>query len=149
MLVYALVRLVMSPRLTQEAPHEEHIKRGEVLKPVLKRAVDKVKHLPHSPGQLVAEGMAGAIRKKLQDFRHSEHLTDKYLMDAAEQELQRLRAPKLHVANDAPAAAAPLTSGKRTGFMVLGMHRSGTSMLSGLMATGMGYVTGGPLIGGT
>jgi len=36
---------------------------------------------------------------------------------------------------------------KREGFMVLGMHRSGTSMLAGLMVNGMGYITGGPLIG--
>lgn len=35
----------------------------------------------------------------------------------------------------------------RSGFVVLGMHRSGTSMLSGLLVTGMGYNVGGPLIG--
>ena len=33
------------------------------------------------------------------------------------------------------------------GFIVLGMHRSGTSMLSGLLVKGFGYETGGPLIG--
>lgn len=32
------------------------------------------------------------------------------------------------------------------GFMVLGMHRSGTSMLSGLLVEGFGYTVGGPLI---
>ena len=36
---------------------------------------------------------------------------------------------------------------QRPGFVVLGMHRSGTSMLSGLLVTGLGYKTGGPLIG--
>jgi hypothetical protein len=36
---------------------------------------------------------------------------------------------------------------KLPGFMVLGMHRSGTSMLSGLLVKGFGYETGGPLIG--
>lgn len=36
---------------------------------------------------------------------------------------------------------------KKPGFMVLGMHRSGTSMLSGLLVKGFGYETGGPLIG--
>jgi len=36
---------------------------------------------------------------------------------------------------------------KTPGFMVLGMHRSGTSMLSGLLVKGFGYETGGPLIG--
>ena len=35
---------------------------------------------------------------------------------------------------------------KAPGFVVLGMHRSGTSMLSGLLVTGFGYETGGPLI---
>lgn len=33
------------------------------------------------------------------------------------------------------------------GVIVLGMHRSGTSMLSGLLVKGLGYQTGGPLIG--
>eukprot|EP00566_Odontella_aurita_P013666 CAMPEP_0113565824 /NCGR_PEP_ID=MMETSP0015_2-20120614/22390_1 /TAXON_ID=2838 /ORGANISM="Odontella" /LENGTH=455 /DNA_ID=CAMNT_0000468061 /DNA_START=101 /DNA_END=1468 /DNA_ORIENTATION=+ /assembly_acc=CAM_ASM_000160 len=36
---------------------------------------------------------------------------------------------------------------QRSGFVVLGMHRSGTSMLSGLLVTGMDYNVGGPLIG--
>lgn len=36
---------------------------------------------------------------------------------------------------------------KRDGFVVLGMHRSGTSMLSGLLVSGMGYNVGKPLIG--
>ena len=38
-------------------------------------------------------------------------------------------------------------SEQKQGFMVLGMHRSGTSMLSGLLVKGFGYETGGPLIG--
>jgi hypothetical protein len=33
-----------------------------------------------------------------------------------------------------------------TGFVVLGMHRSGTSMLSGLLVDGFGYKVGAPLI---
>ncbi len=35
---------------------------------------------------------------------------------------------------------------ERKGFVVLGMHRSGTSMLSGLLVQGMGYNVGAPLI---
>lgn len=34
----------------------------------------------------------------------------------------------------------------RNGFIVLGMHRSGTSMLTGLLVTGLGYNVSGPLI---
>ena len=45
------------------------------------------------------------------------------------------------------AATNVLHSEKTPGFMVLGMHRSGTSMLSGLLVKGFGYETGGPLIG--
>jgi hypothetical protein len=37
-------------------------------------------------------------------------------------------------------------SKKTRGFMVLGMHRSGTSMLSGLLVEGFGYKPGAPLI---
>jgi hypothetical protein len=36
---------------------------------------------------------------------------------------------------------------RRDGFIVLGMHRSGTSMLSGLLVSGLGYNVGKPLIG--
>lgn len=49
--------------------------------------------------------------------------------------------------NAAAAAMNVLHSEKTPGFMVLGMHRSGTSMLSGLLVKGFGYETGGPLIG--
>jgi hypothetical protein len=37
-----------------------------------------------------------------------------------------------------------LHGNQKPGFMVLGMHRSGTSMLSGLLAQGFGYETGDP-----
>ena len=35
---------------------------------------------------------------------------------------------------------------ERPGVIVLGMHRSGTSMLSGVLVEGFGYEAGGPLI---
>lgn len=59
---------------------------------------------------------------------------------------------KQSAANVDPNAAAAEAlrvahKGKTPGFMVLGMHRSGTSMLSGLLVKGFGYETGGPLIG--
>lgn len=40
-----------------------------------------------------------------------------------------------------------VSDGKRMGCIVLGMHRSGTSLLTGLLTQGLGYQTGGPLIG--
>ncbi len=50
-----------------------------------------------------------------------------------------------HVANTISIA----NEGKTPGFMVLGMHRSGTSMLSGLLVKGFGYDTGGIDMGGS
>jgi hypothetical protein len=149
LLVYALILLALFPLLNQETPNYVTLKRGQVLQPVFRRAVDGVKHLPHAPGQLVVEGVASVLKKKLDSMRHREGLTDARLLDKASEELQLLRkrnnkngeTDKLKIPNK-------VVAGKRTGFMVLGMHRSGTSMLSGLMATGMGYKTGGPLIGG-
>ncbi|KAL7536042.1 hypothetical protein ACHAWF_005350, partial [Thalassiosira exigua] len=47
----------------------------------------------------------------------------------------------------AAVAGSAAGKGKLPGFVVLGMHRSGTSMLSGLLVKGFGYETGGPLIG--
>ncbi|KAL7536060.1 hypothetical protein ACHAXR_006885, partial [Thalassiosira sp. AJA248-18] len=51
-------------------------------------------------------------------------------------------------ANDsAEEVSMAVRKGRLPGFMVLGMHRSGTSLLSGLLVKGFGYETGGPLIG--
>lgn len=52
-----------------------------------------------------------------------------------------------NVNNADPNAVRAGNRGKLPGFMILGMHRSGTSMLSGLLVKGFGYETGGPLIG--
>lgn len=41
----------------------------------------------------------------------------------------------------------PMDSKRTTGLIILGMHRSGTSMLAGLLSKGFGYSTGGPLFG--
>lgn len=67
-------------------------------------------------------------------------------------------APPVEDANDAIATAnqqgvvshdeaKDVKYTKTPGFIVLGMHRSGTSMLSGLLVKGFGYEPGGPLIG--
>ena len=56
LVIYALTLLVLSPLLHQEAPHESEMKHGEVLKPVMHGAVERVKHIPHvgMPGEMVA-----------------------------------------------------------------------------------------------
>ncbi|KAL7551873.1 LOW QUALITY PROTEIN: hypothetical protein ACHAWF_016686, partial [Thalassiosira exigua] len=52
-----------------------------------------------------------------------------------------------HDGGGAAVAGSAAGKGKLPGFVVLGMHRSGTSMLSGLLLKGFGYETGGLLIG--
>lgn len=74
----------------------------------------------------------------------------------SKQEFKALRAPGNKIIQQPPAAKNEEENEvketdqqqARPGFVVLGMHRSGTSMLSGLMVMGMGYKVGAPLIGG-
>lgn len=154
--LYALVILFAVPLLVQEVPSETHLSRGQVLKPVVRRFGEKIKNLPKvvSPGASVA---AGLLKQQLENFRHRVGVTDKNLIDKAQEELNQLKKSReengsiskrnaaVAVAVNAAANQAP--PGKRPGFLVLGMHRSGTSMLAGLLVTGLGYEVGGPLIG--
>jgi hypothetical protein len=148
-------------------------KRGEALRPVL----DKVKsiHLDAIvPGQMLAEGIARDVKRRVANFRKKEGFSDASLIDKANAEINQLRQQRSDVAVAAAAAAKPdageggdgeyeadpdpdpdtadlspakTGTGEPSGFVVLGMHRSGTSMLAGLLVTGLGYKTGGPLIG--
>ena len=156
LLVYALLIACLFPLLQQEAPTEIPTKRGQVLAPVVRNAVDKMKnHMPHAPGQVIAEKMIGGVRSKIKSkidaMRKSQDLTDAALMNKAIRQFDEMRKNRQYrfIQSDiAQVAPAQVTPGKRSGFVVLGMHRSGTSMLSGLLVQGMGYNVGGPLIGG-
>lgn len=113
------------------------------------RLPGKLAELKGKEQQLIGD-MATNLKKKLDAFRDSRGVTDKHLMDAALSDFQPLRArrkPAADAANAAVADPVPPAPGKRPGFVVLGMHRSGTSMLSGLLVHGCGYNVGGPLIG--
>jgi hypothetical protein len=148
LVTYALVLLFASPLLYQKVTSTVHLTRGQVLKPVVSEIKEKLKHLPGA-------GAAGAIKKQLESFRKEAGVADKSLIDQALEQLNLLRKAREDTAAKArengagsgnlPAKQAP--PGKRPGFFVLGMHRSGTSMLSGLLVTGLGYEVGGPLIG--
>jgi hypothetical protein len=151
---YALVLFGLCPLLNQASPLVTPTHRGEILQPVVHSAVESVKHhIPHLPGQMIAESVAGIVKRKIADMRKQQDVTDTSLMEKATEEFNLLRKRRdqkgARQANDESAAEpAQLAPGKRSGFLVLGMHRSGTSMLAGLMATGQGYNVGGPLIGG-
>jgi hypothetical protein len=152
---YVLILVWLSPLLSEEAPHDSDIQPGSVLKPVMDPLLEKVKHMPHVPGQIIAEDIVGAAKRKIDEFRKQKGLTDATLIQKAAEQVHNLRTRRQQndnsevITNGAavPQAEGAAAPGKRTGFVVLGMHRSGTSMLAGLLVTGFGYNTGGPLIG--
>jgi hypothetical protein len=149
-----LVLMALSPLLTEEAPANSTMDHGQVLRPVVEPILEKMKHMPHVlPGEFVAEELAGVIKRQIHNFRQKEGMTDASLLQKASEDLQNIRkrrqeAAAIEAAEE--AAVVPVVQpapGKRAGFVVLGMHRSGTSMLCGLLAYGNGYNVGGPLIG--
>jgi len=110
-------------------------------------------HIPHAPDRIVEA--ASAVRSQLHHLRKGNGVTDEGLLNAAKAEFEVMRARKRNMAKNAkklrdrPALDVEKASPKHKspGFVVLGMHRSGTSMLSGLLVTACGYNVGGPLIG--
>jgi hypothetical protein len=106
--------------------------------------------IPHAPDNIVE--VASNLRAQLHHFRQGNGVTDESLLNAAKAEYEVLRARKRKIPK--PSLHKPMVAEKgnppsheRRGFVVLGMHRSGTSMLSGLLVKGCGYNVGGPLIG--
>jgi hypothetical protein len=89
----------------------------------------------------------GAFRKKVRDRYEQQMDNDKNnhvkIIAAAEKheinvgDVSKLNLPFMDATKNKPT----------NGFVVLGMHRSGTSMLSGLLVEGFGYEAGEPLIG--
>lgn len=151
---YALVLIVLWPLLLADSPSQLTDERPqEYLKHI---------HLPPALQQVaehdkeVVSGMAGAIKERLNKLRQGRGVTDAALLDQAKLEFEQLRKKKHEAAAQAASLAerknqaeVPAVAGNehRQGFIVLGMHRSGTSMLSGLLHTSCGYTVGGPLIG--
>ncbi|KAL3917793.1 MAG: hypothetical protein SGARI_007629, partial [Bacillariaceae sp.] len=154
---YALVLIILWPLLQASTPESMPEERPQ----------DYIHHL-HVPPSLQenvhlprAGEMTSGLRKKLSQFRQGRGVTDAQLMDqavaefdaqrkarseheaAAEKQRQELEA--LSNANNADRAkdGDGDESTKRNGFVVLGMHRSGTSMLSGLLHQSAGYEVGG------
>eukprot|EP00538_Stauroneis_constricta_P002313 CAMPEP_0119545898 /NCGR_PEP_ID=MMETSP1352-20130426/516_1 /TAXON_ID=265584 /ORGANISM="Stauroneis constricta, Strain CCMP1120" /LENGTH=487 /DNA_ID=CAMNT_0007590517 /DNA_START=115 /DNA_END=1578 /DNA_ORIENTATION=+ len=113
------------------------------------------------------EKVASAFKQKFHNLRANHGVTDEALLQEAQrkfdlqQQSQKDQKDNLrHIADvNAAGSAANGDNGdgsnnknnnndaSRIGFVVLGMHRSGTSMLSGLLVTSCGYNVGGPLIG--
>lgn len=105
--------------------------------------------LPQESQERLKEA-AAKLRAKFRKLRMGSGVSDETLLSEAVAEFEILKAKK----HAAVAAAAIKMEPKKLavkadtpGVIVLGMHRSGTSMLSGLLVNGIGYKVGGPLIG--
>jgi hypothetical protein len=104
----------------------------------------------------VVSEIAGAVKERLNKLRQGRGVTDAALMDQAKLEFEELRKKKQEEAKQALAvteqrkhnvdSVAVAGNEMRRGVMVLGMHRSGTSMMSGLLVTSCGYHVGDHLI---
>ena len=107
-------------------------------------------HIPHAPENILE--VASSLRAQLHYLRQGSGVTDESLLNAAKAEYEVLRARKREMLRASHRKPVLVEKGispqhERKGFVVLGMHRSGTSMLSGLLVKGCGYNVGGPLIG--
>ena len=146
LIMYVMILLLLSPLLSEETPEE--LRRGEALKPVMDPILSQLKRIPQEPMQGVAE----AMKKQFAESRQKLGLSDISLIEKASAEVNHLRSKREGIetsvkAKDTLALQNAEPPAGANGVIVLGMHRSGTSMLSGLMVTGSGYKTGGPLIG--
>lgn len=158
LITYIIILLIFSPLLQQDSPIETEIQRGKVLQPVF----DQMKKLTSDK-----DIVTNLLKKQLIKFRNDVGITDQSLMEQAKNKINELRKTR----EDKAALIQRLNNKinnnvkeqsliipninnvfnnvkKRNGFIVLGMHRSGTSMLSGLLTIGYNYNVGGPLIGG-
>jgi len=142
--IYIIVLICASPLLQQQAPTEVHLKRGTVLKPMVENIKNRLHGGGHAAPEVTAEQKAEVnnLRKKQSD-------NDLKLIEKAQQELneKKLRRDE-QAAKEQAVVDLPAKQTDRKGFVVLGMHRSGTSMLGGLLVNGLGYNPGSPLIGG-
>lgn len=164
---YCIVLLVLWPLLS--------IKEDSSNFEIEERPVDYYQH-PHVPPALKEAHLGehlkeefGNMKKKYHDLRHGHSLTDGDLLVQTTKEFAALKKQRKEQQRDAKQKQkqvlrnaensdnnVPVVAGgggdnkdrkQVTGFIVLGMHRSGTSMLSGLLHTSCGYTVGGPLIG--
>jgi hypothetical protein len=158
---YALVLIILWPLLSASTP--------ESMPDETPRDYLKHMHVPPSlkeiavvPGKDKLGEMAKGLKQRLEQFRQGRGVTDAQLLHQAAAEFDAKRkerrlaekekmakALQKLAANDAAAnqVPPPVAGNHRNGFIVLGMHRSGTSMVAGLLHQSAGYTVGGPLIG--
>jgi Sec-independent protein translocase protein TatA len=150
---YALILIILWPLLKASTPE---VMPDETPRDYLKHmhVPPSLKEIAHIPGQDKLGEMASSVRKRLNQFRQGRGVSDAHLLDQASDEFEakrkqnqiskaQLAAQRQELEKADENNAAPADGHKRNGFIVLGMHRSGTSMLSGLLHQSAGYQVGG------
>jgi len=154
-LCYLLVLILLWPLLEESTP--------ESMPDETPRDYIEHMHVPPSLEKIAQVGakerlgeVSSNLRKKLQKFRQGNGVLDANLLDNALAEYEAIQKEKKIKEIAAKAKEEELNRNKpgsnaigaeRKGFMILGMHRSGTSMLGGLLHKSAGFAVGGPLIG--
>jgi len=152
-LFYVVVLIILWPLLGENTP--------ETLPDESARDYYEHMHVPPSLEKIAnvsAKERLGEVssnlRKKLIKFRQGNGVSDANLLNNALAEYEAIQKEKKEIAAAAQADAldrknpgSNAIGPERKGFMILGMHRSGTSMLGGLLHKSAGYTVGGPLIG--
>jgi hypothetical protein len=156
-LCYALVLIILWPLLQASTPQSMP---DETPRDYLKRmhvppSLQELGHARlHIPGQEKIEEMADGMKKKLEQFRQGRGVTDGHLLGQAAAEFETKREQNLAKRAEQAKQKKQLeeqqqqqqhlaAGNHKNGFIVLGMHRSGTSMLSGLLHQSAGYKVGG------
>jgi hypothetical protein len=137
--------------------HAEHTIVLQQKDKIFSLGVDQQKlHQQHEEDQNTMQTQLSQIQSlssQLETLRNPEHDTDvnSFLLESRDKEISELKTSlDLLRASSALSPAtiplSPISPSNRPGVIVLGMHRSGTSVIGGLMNK-MGLETGGPLIG--
>jgi hypothetical protein len=137
LLIYALVMLSLSSMLHASDSNTHHTGPYQGIQ---------------VPGQKRIAEAASILRGRLRNMRNGTGFMDASLLNETIRLFDVMRAKKraelnLPVNFFAENNSSDVNAHVRPGVVVLGMHRSGTSMLSGLLVTSAGYKVGGPLIG--
>lgn len=150
---YLLVLIILWPLLKESTPETlpDESARDYIHHMHVPPSLEKIAHV--TAKERLGE-VSSNLRKKLVQFRQGSGVSNENLLDQALAEYASVRKEKRRVkiaatADDADRnrAGSNAIGAGRKGFMILGMHRSGTSMLGGLLHKSAGYKVGGPLIG--
>jgi len=150
---YLLVLIILWPLLREPTPESipDESAREYIQHIHVPPSLEKIAHV--TAKERLGE-VTSNLRKKLVKFRQGNGFSNANLLDhaladyeAIQKERKKISAKSKADALDWKNSRSDAVGAGRKGFMILGMHRSGTSMLGGLLHNSAGYVIGGPLIG--